>query len=393
MSACFSLWGNLTNFLPDAATVAKNKRVSEETEESVKRARPPQPKKSSRPATLKALEEFISSNVKAKAAKGFERLLPGAELYFKTNLSERHHYMFLNSMVMGKESTGTSKEMLRRFVGQQLMLLTELMVFCVPAYFADYSAALGSNNKKRFEKRADKTKHHKYFVGVPSQQETRAMPLEFARLAHVRDVMYEYESTELFVTVSGMCVPEEHNEKTYFMLLNTALTPTSGLNTACSHTIMQVQTAAKLGRLPSVTSTLLCVFASELVLFNECYSDVAIVDTIYSSLDMLKAAVTLNDVHNNAPPALVASILAAAERKDTLHPYCTIPKLARSIFKHGEEIVNSTKNSINSNFKGVFNVYRAMNHPTTEPVYMLLDTEHKLYQVSWYTSTQHCFTV
>jgi hypothetical protein len=393
MTASFRLWDNLTNFLPDVATIANNKRTAEETEEIVKRARPPQPKKSSRPVTLKVLENFISSNVKARATKGFERLLPGAELYFKKTLSKSHNSMFLNSMVVGKESTGASQEMLRRFLCQQLMLLFELIVFCVPAYFADHSATLGSNNKKRGEKRADKTKHHEFFVSVSSQEETRAMALQFARLAHVRDVMYDNESTELFVTVNGLKVPEEHNEKTYFMLLNTAMTPKSGLNTACSHTIMQVQTAAKLGRLPSVTSTLLCVFASELVLFNECYSDVAIVDTIYSNLDMLKAAVTLNDVQNSAPPALVASILAATERKDTLHPYCTIPRLARLIFKHGEEIVNSTKNSINSNFKGVCNAYRALNYPTTEPVYMLLDTEHKLYQVSWYTSTQHYFTV
>jgi hypothetical protein len=131
-----------------------------------------------------------------------------------------------------------------------------------------------------------------------------------------------------------------------------------------------------------MTSTLLCVTASELEVFNECHSDAAIVDTIYSKLDMLKAAVSLPDVQNSAPPTLIASILAAAERKDTLHSYCTIPNLARLLYKPGEEISNSTKNSINSNFKGVFNGVRALKHPATEPLYMLLDTEHKLYQVS-----------
>jgi hypothetical protein len=52
------------------------------------------------------------------------------------------------------------------------------------------------------------------------------MALQFARLAQVRDVMYDDESTELFVTASGLAVPEQHNEKTYFMLLETDLTPT-----------------------------------------------------------------------------------------------------------------------------------------------------------------------
>jgi hypothetical protein len=131
-----------------------------------------------------------------------------------------------------------------------------------------------------------------------------------------------------------------------------------------------------------MTSTLLCVFDSELELFNECHSDAAFVDTIYSKLDMLEAAVKLHDVQDSAPLALVASILAAAQRKDTLHPYCTIPKLARLLYKSGEEISISTKNSINGNFKGVFNGFRALKHPAIEPLYMLLDTEHKLYQVS-----------
>jgi hypothetical protein len=244
---CFKLYDYKTSFLPDDATIAYNKGISKETEEVVKRARPPKPTKVSRLETLKHLEEFITSYVKTAPAKDFERLLPDAELYCKTKLGPCHTDMFNNSMVMGRTSTMTSKEMLRRFIGQQLMLLIDLMVFCVPEYFADHSAVLGSNNKKRGEKRADKTKQHKNFVDVPAQEDTastRAMALQFARLAHVRDVMYDDESTELFATVSGLEVPEQHDEKTYFMLLNTALTPTGTLNTACSYTIMQVQTAA-----------------------------------------------------------------------------------------------------------------------------------------------------
>jgi hypothetical protein len=156
---------------------------------------------------------------------------------------------------------------------------------------------------------------------------------------------------------------------------------TGTLNTACSYTITQVQTAARLGRLPSITSTLLCVTASELKVFNECHSDAAIDDTIYLGLDMLDAAVSLPDVLNSAPPALLTFILSAAERNDTLHPCCTIAKLARLLHNPGEEISNSAKNSIRSHLRSVLHGFRAMHYPATEPLYLLFDEIHKLYQV------------
>jgi hypothetical protein len=83
MSPCFNLYDYKTSFLPDAATIAFNKGVSRETEEVVKRARPPKPIKVSRLEAFKGLEEFIFSYVSTSPADRFERLLPGAELYLR----------------------------------------------------------------------------------------------------------------------------------------------------------------------------------------------------------------------------------------------------------------------------------------------------------------------
>jgi hypothetical protein len=113
-----------------------------------------------------------------------------------------------------------------------------------------------------------------------------------------------------------------------------------------------VQTAAQLGRLPSMVSTLLCVTGSELQTFNECHSDAAIDDTIYDRLDMLNAAVSSHDVLNSAPPALVTLILSDAERNDTLHPHCTIFRLAKVSY--------STQNSMVVQAESVLNAFRVM---------------------------------
>jgi hypothetical protein len=60
MSPCFKLYDYKTNFLPDAATIAYNKNISKETEEVVKRARPPKPIKVSPLKTFKALRTSSS---------------------------------------------------------------------------------------------------------------------------------------------------------------------------------------------------------------------------------------------------------------------------------------------------------------------------------------------
>jgi hypothetical protein len=350
--------------------------------------------------------------VRTTPADGYAPLLPhaNAALYCKAGHNQRLVSMFNNSRVMASTSTMAPEEMWRRYIGQQLMLLTELMVFCVPMYFADHSA-LPLLGKRKARGRTSACDQHEHFANVRAHVDTvsvRAMALQFARLARVCDVQYDVEDTELFVAFSGLRLSEPRNEEIYFMLHNTSLTPkgtqfqntyllykhlntnypvfvspqTGALNAACSYTIMQVQTAAQLGRLPSMVSTLLCVTGSELQAFNECHSNAAIDDTIYHHLDMLDAAVSSHDVLNSAPPALVMFILSAAERNDTLHPYCTILKLARLLHNPGEVISVSTNISIHCHCRSVQKGFRAMHHPATEPLYLLLDEMQKLYQVS-----------
>jgi hypothetical protein len=95
----------------------------------------------------------------------------------------------------------------------------------------------------------------------------------------------------------------------------------------------------------------------------------------------LKVAVKLVNVKSSAPPSLVKFVLAAAERGDSLHPYYGIQRLARCLFKPGEDLSAAAMNSINCRFKGVLNVFRAMHFPASEPLFQQLDGLHKPYQV------------
>jgi hypothetical protein len=182
------------------------------------------------PCSLTAVEELIHNLVRTTPGDGYAPLLPHttAALYFKAGRYPRLVSMFNNSVVMGSTSTMASEEMWRRYIGQQLMLLTELMVFCVPNYFDDHSALpLLGKRKVRGAGRRDMDRRSQFKqVTQADTASVRSMALQYARLAQVRDVMYDDESDELFITVSGLAVPEPHNEKTFFMLLNTDMTPT-----------------------------------------------------------------------------------------------------------------------------------------------------------------------
>jgi hypothetical protein len=139
-----------------------------------------------------------------------------------------------------------------------------------------------------------------------------------------------------------------------------------------------------MGRLPSMTSTLLCITGSESQVFNKCYSDSVIHDNdtnFYDNLNMLKAAVRLPDVLNSAPPALVTFMLSAAERNEPSVIYSTIPKLAWLLHNPGKKISVSANISIHCHHTSVLNGFRAMHYPGTEPLYLLLDEMHKRYQV------------
>jgi hypothetical protein len=51
------------------------------------------------------------------------------------------------------------------------------------------------------------------------------------------------------------------------------------------------------------------------------------------------------------------------------------------LLKPGEQLSASAKNSINARFKSIFNGYRALRFPASEPLFQLLDAQHNLYQV------------
>jgi hypothetical protein len=273
----------------------------------------------------------------------------------------------------------------RRFLGQQLMLLTELMLSCVAGYFVNPCDTIPSNILRRGNawgaKRSNVTLRQKNFVKVRTQADTvatRSMAVQYAKLARVCDVQYDNEDTGLFVSESGLKLPEPHDEKNYTILLNTDLTPTDGLQASCTDFIMQVQTAAKLGRLPSISSTLLCITWSELNRFNKCYSDAAISDVITESLAPFKEALEAPNVRDSVPPTLVRFLRASS--CDVFHTLYGVHRLARCIFKHCEKLVPGTKNSFNCRFKYVLNGFRARRYPVTE-LYLLLHAQHNKYQV------------
>jgi hypothetical protein len=141
-------------------------------------------------STYAEIEEFIGSHVSTTPAVGFAPLCGnnssnGAKLYYKTSLGPHHIHNFNDSMVMGGSAVAT-EAMVRRFVGQQLMLLTELMTFCVHHYLKE-----GSSSKQRGAKRTEPDLFHLNFVKVKLPADSaaaRAMALQFAKVARVCDV-------------------------------------------------------------------------------------------------------------------------------------------------------------------------------------------------------------
>jgi hypothetical protein len=97
--------------------------------------------------------------------------------------------------------------------------------------------------------------------------------------------------------------------------------------------------------------------------------------------NIFEAAVSLPEVQNSAPHALVTLILSAAERNERSFIYCTIPMLSLLLYNPGKEISVSANVSIHCNHTSVLNGIRDMHYPAAEPLYLLLDEMHKLYQV------------
>jgi hypothetical protein len=144
MTACFVNETKQTTLLPAKTLKNVNAEKARQAEEVAVSA---QGKRStargSGPCTLTDVEELIGNLVSASPGDGYFPLLPHADtaLYYKVGTSACHVNMLKESTVLATAPKAT-KEQWRRFIGQQLMLLTELMVFCVPAFFTDNGATV-----------------------------------------------------------------------------------------------------------------------------------------------------------------------------------------------------------------------------------------------------------
>jgi hypothetical protein len=131
-------------------------------------------------STVTDIEELIGTLVSTQAADGSMRLLPHttASLYYRMGTTATHLNMLNDSEVIGAQTAASvaaaSSETWRRFLGQQLMLLVELMIFCVPAFFADNAATITplGKRKARGTVRTDLTLHTKMFVASRAKVDT-----------------------------------------------------------------------------------------------------------------------------------------------------------------------------------------------------------------------------
>jgi hypothetical protein len=307
-----------------------------------------------------------------------------AALHFHVGTSAVHLDMLQQSEVLGSATTD-GVETWRKFLAQQLVLLTELITFCVPAHFADNAAVINplGKRKTRGTVRSDLTLHSKLFVASKAKTDTaavRRMALKYTRLARVCDVDPSSQSADLFIHAAGITLPAPHDEKTLMMLKDPRLTPTGSLLSFCTDVIMQVQCAAKLGRLPSVCSLLVPAVAVEMELFKVHSSCAIETDTPAVSMAPLHSAVQLTEA--TAPSAVAEFVKIAFQQGDTLLPCYTLPRLARCMFKPNEEVAASTLNSVNARFRALFNGFRVLNFPSTEPLFQVLDGLHRPDQVS-----------
>jgi hypothetical protein len=171
-----------------------------------------------------------------------------------------------------------TRQQWRCFLGQQLMLLTELNTFCVPAFFTVNGAtisSIGKRKKARGAVRSDLRLNKQSFVPTRAKADitvVRSVALQYARRARVCDLQYNSADTSLFVPAAGLVLPLEHDEKTVVTLKEAALMPTGSLLSFCTDVIMQVQCATVLSRLPSVCSLLVSTTQTEMNRFRAANS-------------------------------------------------------------------------------------------------------------------------
>jgi hypothetical protein len=156
------------------------------------------------------------------------------------------------------------------------------------------------------------------------------------------------------------------------------MTPTVALLSLITDVIMQIQMAGLLGRVPCAASTLVNVTHFEMELFR-AFTDSSEVDTPCVSISDLASGTRASEAAS--APVIVAFVKAAAARGDTLLPYYSLQRLARELFKAGEELTAATVNGCTSRFRTLLNACRAQQFPATEPLFQVLDRLHKPYQV------------
>jgi hypothetical protein len=308
MVCCFSNYTSQTSLLPEASLGTVNTTKAAAAQKTAIAATNLRSNtKRFGPCTVNDLEEVIGCLVQKSSANGYKRLLPHTdlELCFKPGSSDKHIKMLNESAHLQQASVVDTtraielsmNETWRRFLGQQLMLLTELIIVCVPAYFQDNAKLTNTLGKRkaRGAVRSDMNLHSEMFVSAAAKTDTsltRSMALQYATLARVCDVQYGSSDTDLFIDMSGLQLPKECDVKTFFMLSERNMTPKGALLTACTDAIMQVQTAARLGRLPSMCSVLICITRSELQCLEQ-YTGTTI-ETPCISIAQLSTAAELN---------------------------------------------------------------------------------------------------
>eukprot|EP00953_Heterococcus_sp_UTEX-ZZ885_P009889 5792-Heterococcus_DN1.PRE.1 len=135
--SCFVNEAKQTTLLPAKGLRNINLKKARQAEEVATSA---QGKRSSAgrsgPCTLTEVEELIGSLVCATPGNGCLPLLPHTDvaLYYKVGTSKRHVDMYNESAVILADPDGpaATNEQWRRFIGQQLTLLAELMTILCP---------------------------------------------------------------------------------------------------------------------------------------------------------------------------------------------------------------------------------------------------------------------
>jgi hypothetical protein len=195
MTACFVNETKQTTLLPPKTLRDVNAEKARQAEEIAVSA---QGKRStarrSGLCTLTDVEELIGSLVSATPGEGCFPLLPHTDtaLYCKVGTSACHINMLKESTVLATAPNATNEQW-RRFIGQQLMLLAELIVFCVPAFFTDNGATVNplGKRKARGAVRSELGLNKLSFVPTRAIADTtvvRGWALRYARRARICDL-------------------------------------------------------------------------------------------------------------------------------------------------------------------------------------------------------------